>query len=159
MPFKQWEAALHLATKWHLLTLRRYALESIRVTAEYAGLSSVDRIDFAIRCEVASLLHPAYKELCDRSDSLTWEEGSRLGYARATAICRIREGRLATGQSTLAAIKEAKALEAPFVLEGEAGVDAMKMVTEDTFSETGTSTTLWRGRASAKGKKGKKRKK
>lgn len=54
----------------------------------------LDRADVALQCRVEAWLHPAYKDLCERSTKVTAAEGARLGMARFSAICRVRESRM-----------------------------------------------------------------
>ncbi|KAG9029757.1 hypothetical protein FRB95_004909 [Tulasnella sp. JGI-2019a] len=57
----------------------------------HPGSSALDRYELAMKCRVSQWLHPAYNTFCTREEAITADEGSRLGYARLTAICKIRE--------------------------------------------------------------------
>jgi len=94
LSIEQWSAALHLATMWHFDAARKYAIDQI--SSEYTDQNHFDRVDLAMKCQVGQWLHPAYQALCERTESLSAEEGERLGYRRLTAICRIRESQART---------------------------------------------------------------
>lgn len=94
--WKQLAAALHLSTMWAFDGLRSRLIKHME--KDIGTVDPLDRIDVALQCRVEAWLHPAYKDLCERSTKLTAAEGERLGMARFSAICRVRESRMeATG--------------------------------------------------------------
>ncbi|KAG8857251.1 hypothetical protein FRB96_005926 [Tulasnella sp. 330] len=85
----QWSAALHLSTMWAFDVLRTYAIAEI--SSYHPNQCPFDRIDLAMRCQVAQWLFPSYESICTRWEPLTTEEMMRLGFMKLTAISRIRE--------------------------------------------------------------------
>ncbi|KIO16896.1 hypothetical protein M407DRAFT_33452 [Tulasnella calospora MUT 4182] len=90
LSLEQWSEALHLATIWGFEHIRSYIMR----TLETMALKPIDIIQVADACGVVEWLHPAYAKLCAREDSLTAEEGFKLGFRRYAALVEIRESDL-----------------------------------------------------------------
>ncbi|KAG8944123.1 hypothetical protein FRC04_002161 [Tulasnella sp. 424] len=85
--WKQLAAALHLSTMWAFDDLRSRLIKHME--KDIGTVDPLDRVDVALQCRVEAWLHPAYKDVCERSTKLTAAEGERLGMARFSAICRV----------------------------------------------------------------------
>lgn len=79
-------------TMWHFDSPRNFIIEQIE--AKFSQQDPVERIQLAEKCQVGRWIHPAYKILCERVESLSADEAGKLGIQRMVAICRIREGRI-----------------------------------------------------------------
>ncbi|KAG9022898.1 hypothetical protein FRB95_013998 [Tulasnella sp. JGI-2019a] len=85
----QWSAVLHLATIWEFPALREHAIEVF--DNRFHNQDALDRIELARRCDVAKWFQPAYRQLCERPESLSLDEAWRLGISQFVAISRIRD--------------------------------------------------------------------
>ncbi|KAG9030588.1 hypothetical protein FRB95_003787 [Tulasnella sp. JGI-2019a] len=85
----QWSAVLRLATTWEFAALREHAIDVF--DSRFNSQDPFDRIELARRCDVAKWFQPAYRQLCERSESLSLDEAERLGIPQFVVICRIRE--------------------------------------------------------------------
>ncbi|KAG9002101.1 hypothetical protein FRB93_011874 [Tulasnella sp. JGI-2019a] len=141
----QWSAALHLSTMWVFDSLRTYAIAEI--SSYHPNQCPFDRIDLAMRCQVAQWLFPSYESICTRWEPLTTEEMMRLGFERLTAIARIREAICRSSgkdktKTALHMIKEAKELEIPFSDGSPIKVPTppMEQMTVTAFLDTGSDS-------------------
>ncbi|KAG8868443.1 hypothetical protein FRB97_002365 [Tulasnella sp. 331] len=89
LEIRQWAAILKLATLWSFSATRAYAISIF--DTKLAGEDSFDRLERAFACAVPKWVRPAYDAICRRWESLSADEGRRLGWERYAAICRIRE--------------------------------------------------------------------
>ncbi|KAG9000047.1 hypothetical protein FRB94_005676 [Tulasnella sp. JGI-2019a] len=85
----QWEAVLHLATKWGFAATRDHAITVF--DTQFKEQNPFSRLELALTCKVAKWFKPVYRQLCERTSSLTLDEAERLGIQRYVAITRIRE--------------------------------------------------------------------
>jgi len=89
LDMNQWEAVLALATKWDIAAVRDHAITVF--DKRFQDQDPLLRLDLALKCKVPKWFQPAYRQLCERTTSLTVEEAERLGIRRYAAIIRIRE--------------------------------------------------------------------
>ncbi|KAG8905654.1 hypothetical protein FRB99_008495 [Tulasnella sp. 403] len=89
--YAEWKAALHLATMYELSRIRFYIISQIDLEQ---NVNPVERIELANKCCVWKWLHPAYTTLCVRLESISAEEGARLGLPVFIALCHVREQHL-----------------------------------------------------------------
>ncbi|KAJ7167142.1 hypothetical protein C8R43DRAFT_877346, partial [Mycena crocata] len=80
---EEWTSVLHLADLWHMDDIRRLAIAQL---AQCAG--PVDRIALGHQYKITEWLGPAYLALVMRKESITAEEGEKLG---VDAMVRIRD--------------------------------------------------------------------
>ncbi|KAG9045171.1 hypothetical protein FS837_006939, partial [Tulasnella sp. UAMH 9824] len=85
---KEWTSALRLSTMWSFRFAREYIVRQIE---NLPKLDPAWRIELAKTYDIPKWLHPMYLKLCMREESLSAEEGERLGTPTAIAICNIRE--------------------------------------------------------------------
>ncbi|KAG8852256.1 hypothetical protein FRB96_008902 [Tulasnella sp. 330] len=85
----QWAAVLRLSTKWGFAAVREHAINVF--DTRFHDQETFARIDLARRCEVAKWFPPAYRQLCERHESLDLVEAEKLGLPQFVAICRIRD--------------------------------------------------------------------
>ncbi|KAG8869706.1 hypothetical protein FRB97_000780 [Tulasnella sp. 331] len=85
----QWTAVLRLATKWGFTAVREHAINIF--DTRFRDQETFSRIDLARRCKVAKWFPPAYRQLCERPESLTLVEVKKLGLPQFVAISRIRD--------------------------------------------------------------------
>jgi hypothetical protein len=79
---------LELAHKWDFPQVKALAIREL----EEMGMSDVDRIVLYHNCSVEeSYLVPCYSALCSREETITVEEGLKLGIATALQLARARE--------------------------------------------------------------------
>lgn len=86
-------AALHLSTMWGFDAVREYAIKEIDQRFPPGGdnYDPFDRLDLADRTNVAKWRRPAFEAICNRSNSLTLDDGRRLGIERLVVVSAIRE--------------------------------------------------------------------
>ncbi|KAG8895011.1 hypothetical protein FRC00_008148, partial [Tulasnella sp. 408] len=87
--FREWGAALHLATMWNFEEIRKGIITTVDKTISSAN--PFERIEVSIKCQVEKWLHPAYEALCTRAETLSDPQAEWLGIRRSAAIWRIRE--------------------------------------------------------------------
>ncbi|KZP28656.1 hypothetical protein FIBSPDRAFT_246260 [Athelia psychrophila] len=85
----QWTSILHLAAKWGFESIQLLAIDNLTATA-----IPVDKIVLGRRYGISDWLSGAYEAVCTRADSLTVEEGMKLG---VEDIIRISAARQAYG--------------------------------------------------------------
>ncbi|KAG8869222.1 hypothetical protein FRB97_001467 [Tulasnella sp. 331] len=85
----QWAAILKLATLWSFNATRAYAISVF--DNRFPEENCFDRLERAFACAVPKWVRPAYDDICRRPESLSANEGRRLGWERYAVICRIRE--------------------------------------------------------------------
>ncbi|KAG8902078.1 hypothetical protein FRC00_001997 [Tulasnella sp. 408] len=85
---KEWASALRLSTMWSFRLAREYIVRQIE---NLPKLDPAWRIELAKAYDVPKWLPPMYLKLCMREESLSAEEGARLGIPTFAAICNIRE--------------------------------------------------------------------
>ncbi|KIO22955.1 hypothetical protein M407DRAFT_27524 [Tulasnella calospora MUT 4182] len=91
--WKQLAAALHLATMWGFKEVKTRLVRDMSQIISDDGIPPLDRIEVSVQCGVSDWLHPAYQELCERTEGMTNEEAKRLGMDRLAAVYRVRDRR------------------------------------------------------------------
>ncbi|KAG8880651.1 hypothetical protein FRB98_004965 [Tulasnella sp. 332] len=86
---RQWAAILKLATLWSFDSTRALAITIF--DTRFPDEDCFDRLERSLACGVPKWVRPAYDAICRRPESLSADEGRRLGWERYAAICRIRE--------------------------------------------------------------------
>ncbi|KAF7973594.1 hypothetical protein HWV62_14890 [Athelia sp. TMB] len=81
-----WTSVLHLAAKWGFESIKCLAIENLTETA-----GPVDKIVLGREYSIDEWLPTAYEAVCTRADSLTMEEGTKLGLETALRISAIRQ--------------------------------------------------------------------
>ena len=76
-----WISVLDIATEWGFKTIRELAIQSLAPI-----ISPVDQVAFGEKYAVEAWLLPGFRALCSREESLTLEEGRRLGLENVIAI-------------------------------------------------------------------------
>ncbi|KZP19789.1 hypothetical protein FIBSPDRAFT_862273 [Athelia psychrophila] len=82
----QWTSVLHLAAKWGFESIRLLAIDNLAATA-----IPVDKIVLGRRYGISDWLPGAYETVCTRVDSLTVEEGMKLGVEDIIRIAAARQ--------------------------------------------------------------------
>ncbi|KAG9006319.1 hypothetical protein FRB93_008808 [Tulasnella sp. JGI-2019a] len=85
----EWAAVLRLASKWGFTAVRQHAINIF--DTRFYDQDPFSRLDLARKCQVSKWFPPAYRQLCERPDSLTLAEAQQLGLTQFVAICRIRD--------------------------------------------------------------------
>jgi hypothetical protein len=83
----QWMGVLYLSTKWGMSSLRELAISKL----EKSQQAPLDRIDFAMKCNVDKWIAPAYITICTREQAISSGEAGRLGLDRYHQLVQIRE--------------------------------------------------------------------
>ncbi|KAG8869223.1 hypothetical protein FRB97_001468, partial [Tulasnella sp. 331] len=86
---RQWTTVLRLTTLWSFTTMRAYAIAVF--DTKIAEEDPFNRLERAFAYAVPKWVQPAYDAICRRPESLSADEGRRLGWERYAAICHIRE--------------------------------------------------------------------
>ncbi|THH11232.1 hypothetical protein EW146_g8122 [Bondarzewia mesenterica] len=81
-----WTSVLHLASRWHIESMRALAIERLAAIA-----SPFDKLVLGRTYSVEDWLVPAYTALCEREELLSDEECQRLSMQDIILICRVRE--------------------------------------------------------------------
>jgi len=84
-----WVSLLSFATRFVCEKIRRRAIRQIDNSD--AQLDPVEKVVLAVKHTIPQWLLPAYQELCERQDSLTLEEGMKLGMPTVIKLMRARE--------------------------------------------------------------------
>ncbi|KZP17548.1 hypothetical protein FIBSPDRAFT_830317, partial [Athelia psychrophila] len=82
----QWTSVLHLAAKWGFESIQLLAIDKLTATA-----IPVDKIVLGRRYGISDWLPGAYEAVCTRADSLTVEEGMKLGVEDIIRISAARQ--------------------------------------------------------------------
>lgn len=103
-----------LAAKWEFHLYRDLAIERLSQIA-----SPVERILLARRFDITHWLLPAYLELCQRQEALTFDEGMRLGMKDVILLSDIRQSirgnnRVTMQERNIAALIDKKLIETVF---------------------------------------------
>ncbi|KAK7024962.1 hypothetical protein R3P38DRAFT_2951960 [Favolaschia claudopus] len=96
MSKEEWIAVLKLSTLWRFLDARKLAIHQLDTRAD---LGSVERIMLARQYDVASWLRKGYIALAQRSQMISREEATEIGWETAFSLCQLRE--IAAHQNTL----------------------------------------------------------
>ncbi|KAG8987801.1 hypothetical protein FRB90_003137 [Tulasnella sp. 427] len=83
----QWASAYRLAKMWEFEEIRDY----IYKFRDKSVKDPFERLEFADMLGVEAWIIPALAEICSRPQSLTLQEGTRLGYARLIQVCQQRD--------------------------------------------------------------------
>lgn len=86
---ENWISLLSFATRFLCDKIRKRAIREIE--GGHAKLDPVERVVLAVRHNIPQWLVPAYQELCQRQDTLTEEEGEKLGLSTVIKLMRARE--------------------------------------------------------------------
>jgi hypothetical protein len=86
---ENWISLLSFATRFICDKIRNRAIREIE--EGHAKLDPVERVVLAVRHNIPHWLVPAYQELCQRQDTLTEEEGEKLGLSTVIKLMRARE--------------------------------------------------------------------
>ncbi|KZP04954.1 hypothetical protein FIBSPDRAFT_806207, partial [Athelia psychrophila] len=81
----QWTSILHLAAEWGFESIQLLAIDKLTATA-----IPVDKIVLGRRYGISDWLPGAYEAVCKRADSLTVEEGMKLGVEDIIKISAVR---------------------------------------------------------------------
>lgn len=84
-----WAGALYAATQLEFNRYRQHIINTMK--DQVRGMGVFEVLDLASRCQVAEWRFWALQELCERPESLTADEGRKLGFEMLVAICSIRE--------------------------------------------------------------------
>ncbi|KAK7679650.1 hypothetical protein QCA50_017362 [Cerrena zonata] len=84
----EWTSVLKLSTMWLMAEYRTTAIQKLEVLL---GEDPVRRIVLANEYRISSWLSGAYLQLASRTDALTPQEGSSLGYECAFKVVEFRE--------------------------------------------------------------------
>ncbi|KAJ3796000.1 hypothetical protein GGU11DRAFT_173187 [Lentinula aff. detonsa] len=82
---EDWKSVLKLATQWDFDSMRKLAIKHLALIA-----SSADLVILGHQYDVTQWLLPRYIELCVRDETLTLEEGRKLGVDTVVTINQIR---------------------------------------------------------------------
>ncbi|TDL22987.1 hypothetical protein BD410DRAFT_721981, partial [Rickenella mellea] len=85
---EQWVSILIVATKLQFPSIRDMALRHFDAEV---SLTAVDHIVLGHKADIEKWLLPAYKELCEREESITLEEGRQLGVDDVVRIMQMRD--------------------------------------------------------------------
>ncbi|KAG8910707.1 hypothetical protein FRC00_007685 [Tulasnella sp. 408] len=83
----QWASAYRLAKMWEFEQLRDYIFKFLDQSVK----DPFERVEFADMLGVEAWIIPALAQICQRTNPLTVEEATRLGYARLIKVCKQRE--------------------------------------------------------------------
>ncbi|KAF7970474.1 hypothetical protein HWV62_23889 [Athelia sp. TMB] len=82
----QWTSILHLAAKWEFESIKLLAIDNLTANAV-----PVDKIVLGRRYGIIEWLPEAYQAVCTREDSLTLQEGMKLGVQDVIKISAARQ--------------------------------------------------------------------
>jgi hypothetical protein len=83
---EEWRSVLHIASEWGFASIRRLAIrELVPLT------SPIDKIAIGLRYDIYDWLLDAYVAVCTRTNSLTEDEGEKLGVKDVIHISSIRD--------------------------------------------------------------------
>ncbi|KAF7981392.1 hypothetical protein HWV62_33887 [Athelia sp. TMB] len=82
----QWTSILHLAAKWEFESIKLLAIDNLTANAV-----PVDKIVLGRRYGIVEWLPGAYQAVCTREDSLTLQEGMKLGVEDVIKISAARQ--------------------------------------------------------------------
>lgn len=94
---ENWISLLSFATRFICEKIRRRAIREIE--DGHSKLDPVERVVLAVRHAIPQWLVPAYQELCQRQDSLTYIEGEKLGLSTVIKLMKARETLMSTPDS------------------------------------------------------------
>ncbi|KIM35303.1 hypothetical protein M413DRAFT_32563 [Hebeloma cylindrosporum] len=115
----EWISILKLSTKWRFLGLRKLAKSELEAGKE---LSSVEKIILGRDIYDSSWISAGYKELVQKSDTITDDEAIAIELPIAIKLYRIREIKLRQSlTSALRAVEEVFAMELGVILSKEMG--------------------------------------
>ena len=86
---ESWVSLLSFSTRFICDKIRARSIRELE--AIQSRMNPIDRIVLAVRHNVPQWLSGAYRELCQRQDSLSEEEGDRLGLSTVIKLMRARE--------------------------------------------------------------------
>lgn len=86
---ENWISLLSFATRFLCDKIRKRAIREIE--EGHSKLDPVERVVLAVTHNIPQWLVPAYQELCQRQETLTEEEGEKLGLSTVIKLMRARE--------------------------------------------------------------------
>ena len=86
---ESWVSLLSFSTRFVCDKIRARSIRELEATQ--ARVDPIERIVLAVRHNIPQWLSGAYQELCQRQDSLSEEEGERLGLPTVIKLMRARE--------------------------------------------------------------------
>jgi hypothetical protein len=111
----EWTAILDLAAKWNFKSIRALAIRQLGPIA-----SSIDKIVLGRKHNIHEWLGDAYRNVCERPDPLTYEEGTRLGMGDVIKISTIRHD-FGLGMTSASAFSLNEELQRCFGIDIETG--------------------------------------
>ena len=119
----EWVSILKLSTKWRFLHLRRLAKSELDVGKE---LTSVEKIILGREFYDSSWILAGYKELVQKSDTITDDEAVTIELPTAINLFRIREIMLRNSlTSALDAVEDVFTVELGMIRSKEMGYSTM----------------------------------
>jgi len=91
---QEWMSVLKLSTMWEFSDIRERAIQEL--LKEDMGMQTIEKIECARSFRVKEWLVEGYTELLKRAETITDEEGERLGWKTAAKLLLIREQYLTT---------------------------------------------------------------
>jgi hypothetical protein len=91
---QEWMSVLKLSTMWEFTDIREMAIQEL--LKEDMGMQTIEKIECAKSFRVKEWLVEGYTELLKRAETITDEEGGRLGWETAAKLLLIREQYLTT---------------------------------------------------------------
>ena len=98
-----WVSLLSFSTRFICDKIRARSIRELE--AIQSRVDPIERIVLAVRHNIPQWLNVAYQELCQRQDSLSEEEGERLGLSTVIKLMRARE-MLLSGSSAGSSVRE-----------------------------------------------------
>ena len=92
---ESWVSLLSFSTRFICDKIRARSIRELE--AIQSRVDPIERIVLAVRHNIPQWLSGAYQELCQRQDSLSEEEGERLGLSTVIKLMRAREILLSSG--------------------------------------------------------------
>jgi hypothetical protein len=97
-PLESWISLLSFSTRFICDKIRARSIREIE--SVQSRVEPVERIVLAVRHNVSQWLSRAYQELCQRQESLSEEEGEKLGLSTVIKLMKAREMLLLSGPDT-----------------------------------------------------------
>lgn len=86
---ESWVSLLAFSTRFVCDKIRARSIRELE--AIQSSVDPIERIVLAVRHNIPQWLNEAYQELCQRQDSLSEEEGEKLGLSTVIKLMRARE--------------------------------------------------------------------
>ena len=85
LSYQQWKSVLHLSTRWGFASIRKLALNSIKLPTPH------DRLILARTYAVDQWVLPALTALCERAEPLSLTEARQMRIEDVVLVAAIRE--------------------------------------------------------------------